>query len=62
MKPGDKVTAPYGFETVRARVVQVYGPPESRHVLLELDGNKTYALPVDAVTPRRAAALEGRDG
>lgn len=56
---GDEVLVSWGFEDVRGRVQEVYGPPARRHVVVlltpELSGDivdepSTVSLPLDAVT------------
>ena len=56
--PGDIVTFPWGMERVRGQVLEVYGPPEHLHVLMELrpdltgwvvDETTTMAWPLEEV-------------
>lgn len=51
---------PFGLDTVSGLVLEVYGPPGHRHVLLELDlgyeGERpTVSLRVDELTRSSAA-------
>lgn len=55
---GDKVCLPWGFEEVEGRVLSVYGPPASRHVLIEVDiegSHESLSLPLHAVRPLEMA-------
>lgn len=63
-QPGDHVEIAWGISTVVGQVLEVYGPPTSRHVLLAVDlGTEgdaeqwpTVSLPIDKVQPLSAAS------
>lgn len=57
---GDTVQVPFGIGTVPGLVLEVYGSPRNRHVLLELDlgydeDRPTVSFPVDRLIRSTAA-------
>lgn len=60
-RAGDDVEVAWGISTVRARVLEVYGPAASRHVLVEVDlgdmgeDKPTVSMPIDEIHPLSTA-------
>jgi hypothetical protein len=63
LKRGDRVTVPWGLDNVEGIVIDIYGPPGERHVLVRVPvmGSTGETLEVSEVSyPERALTVQAK--